>query len=395
MSVEAVNHNAAAATGETPPLGTVRCAWSAATKAGNPQNEDRYVAAAVDLPGLDGMQAYLFAIADGHGGAACSEFVRENLVPEFAAAFAQAFGESAGRRTRDSLLCGTLRACFAALDAKYVARSGSVRTAGACVLCCAIYDGTLYLANCGDCRALLGYREPAGTDRLQPQSLTEDQNCFNDTEVARVKRRCTDPNPIRAHPRDAANFPRVAGVLAVTRALGDEFLKTPVPRLRTAYGLFAPYITARPVCTVHRLRPARDVFAVLASDGLTSLKSNAEIVEDVRDILDACVAVPGTAGMVAETLVRLTIEDKVPPLPPTTPLNTTEGVVGDDAPVSSPPLRAKRHDDITVVILTFEFVAGDDTVTDVEPTPATVIDVDAIDDTDGEEEVVDPFGIRR
>lgn len=60
--------------------------------------------------------------------------------------------------------------------------------------------------------------------QLETQRLTTDHNCGNADEVAQVAGRSSDPNPVRVNPR-GGNVVRVAGSLAVTRALGDGYLK--------------------------------------------------------------------------------------------------------------------------------------------------------------------------
>lgn len=61
---------------------------------------------------------------------------------------------------------------------------------------------------------------------VQVHVLTADHDCNNLAEVNMVKKRSSDPNAIRpSHP--SSNVMRVAGSLAVTRALGDGFLKIP------------------------------------------------------------------------------------------------------------------------------------------------------------------------
>jgi len=79
---------------------------------------------------------------------------------------------------------------------------------------------------------------------VRPIDLTTDHSAYNPAEVTAVLRRCNNaPRAISAGV--GGGIKRVAGSLAVTRALGDAYLKTPALSF-LPYKQFAPYITARP-----------------------------------------------------------------------------------------------------------------------------------------------------
>jgi protein phosphatase 2C len=109
-------------------------------------------------------------------------------------------------------------------------------------------DRQLYIGNCGDSRAVLcrsGMAIP----------LTEDHKAARDDETARV---------------EAAggevmwwNGERVMGVLAVSRSIGDHYLR--------------PFVIAQPEVTILS-RSAEDELLLLASDGLWDVLSNQEAV---------------------------------------------------------------------------------------------------------------------
>ena len=78
----------------------------------------------------------------------------------------------------------------------------------------------------------------------RPIDLTTDHSAYNPAEVTAVLRRCNNaPRAISAGV--GGGIKRVAGSLAVTRALGDAYLKTPLLSF-LPYKSHAPYITARP-----------------------------------------------------------------------------------------------------------------------------------------------------
>lgn len=102
------------------------------------------------------------------------------------------------------------------------------------------------------------------------QELTQDHCCGSPADVQCLLRLSSDPSPCRPSQTDIARFgdkamPRVAGSLAVTRALGDGYLKTALLSF-PPYSQHLPYISCRPTVSYRRLRPG-DSF-VLASDGL-------------------------------------------------------------------------------------------------------------------------------
>ena len=94
------------------------------------------------------------------------------------------------------------------------------------------------------------------------------------------------PSPFFLQPRK--NKP-VAGSLAVTRALGDAYLKT--PRLSFfPYKRHAPYITARPEVNCRVLTKGADRILTLASDGVWERASGDDVLRWVRNYYNARIA---------------------------------------------------------------------------------------------------------
>lgn len=111
----------------------------------------------------------------------------------------------------------------------------------------------LYTANVGDLRIVI-YR--GGT----PYRLTYDHKASDASEIARV--------------RDLGGLVlknRVNGVLAVTRSLGDSYLK--------------PLVTGRPFTTSTEITPD-DEFLILACDGLWDVVSDSAACKVVSDVFD-------------------------------------------------------------------------------------------------------------
>ncbi|CAM9229315.1 unnamed protein product [Ectocarpus fasciculatus] len=127
----------------------------------------------------------------------------------------------------------------------------------------------------------------AADSELKAIALSRDHNCDDADEVALVRARSGDDNAIRASRNDewkgARAIKRVAGSLAVTRAIGDAYLKRAVFSF-SPYKEGVPYITAEPEVTVVELT-SKDRFLVLASDGVWEQVSNEEAVQCVSGAL--------------------------------------------------------------------------------------------------------------
>jgi len=110
---------------------------------------------------------------------------------------------------------------------------------------------TLYAANAGDARIVLGHQGKA-------TRLTQDHRPDDPDEVARIEK--------------AGGFMfkgRVVGVLAITRSLGDHCMKS--------------YVVGEPYCseTTIELQPKNPSFAICACDGLWDVFEDQEAVDFV------------------------------------------------------------------------------------------------------------------
>lgn len=115
----------------------------------------------------------------------------------------------------------------------------------------------------------------------RPIDLTTDHSAYNPAEVTAVLRRCSNaPRAISAGV--GGGIKRVAGSLAVTRALGDAYLKT--PRLSfLPYKVHAPYITARPEVNCRPVTSTSDKVLILATDGVWERASGEDALRWVRN----------------------------------------------------------------------------------------------------------------
>lgn len=114
----------------------------------------------------------------------------------------------------------------------------------------------------------------------RPIDLTTDHSAYNPAEVTAVLRRCNNaPRAISAGV--GGGIKRVAGSLAVTRALGDAYLKTPLLSF-FPYKRHAPYITARPEVNCRPIVKGGDKVLILATDGVWERANGEDVLRWVR-----------------------------------------------------------------------------------------------------------------
>ena len=210
-------------------------------------------AAAANAPAAKGGE-------QGEGGGAEEEEEAEETAPQRGAAGCSAESiESA------------LTNAFTRTDAEFAAADGDASLVGTTAVVALVGSRRLYVANCGDSRAVLCRGGAA-------LPLTDDHKAAREDETARV---------------EAAggqilfwNGVRVMGVLAVSRAIGDHCLR--------------PFVIARPEVTILQRRPD-DELLLLASDGLWDVLSNAEAVTLAR----RCVARARERGATRAAAARI------------------------------------------------------------------------------------------
>jgi hypothetical protein len=123
---------------------------------------------------------------------------------------------------------------------------------------------------------------------MRPIDLTTDHSAYNPAEVTAVLKRCNNA-PKAISSASSGGIKRVAGSLAVTRALGDAYLKT--PRLSFfPYKRHAPYITARPEVNCRVLTKGADRILILASDGVWERAAGDDVLRWVRNYYNARIA---------------------------------------------------------------------------------------------------------
>jgi protein phosphatase 1L len=162
-----------------------------------------------------------YAVFDGHGGNACADWLSNNFVKYLAkqwqggappeAAVTQAF------LAADKKILAPKSGFFGAMGERGIGGSKCGATAAVALLYQnAAGKDTLLAANAGDARIVLA----RGKKAVQ---LTEDH--VPDSEEERIRIEAQNPNPNMPLVRYVGGTWRVGGLLALSRAFGDAYLK--------------------------------------------------------------------------------------------------------------------------------------------------------------------------
>jgi pyruvate dehydrogenase phosphatase len=231
---------------------------------------------------------FFCACYDGHGGEQAVEFVQRKLFPNIKARL-----EAGGESTKLSIINGfrdTDEEFHRQSRRKFQKGEWSACSVGACAVIALLVGKKLFVASCGDCRAIMAFRDASG--ELSVEQITADHSANEVGEQRRLRVLHPDDYDI-VREIGARNF-YVKGRLQPTRSLGDTYMKVkdvnkaPMPRGLRIHGSFKrPYITAVPdvfeVDVAHR----HPEFLVLGSDGLYGEMSNVDIAQHVAKFRDA------------------------------------------------------------------------------------------------------------
>ncbi len=322
-------------------------ALGSGTYPANDPVEDRHVF--TDLSGVGGCEGLVAAVFDGHGGWQASEFAKARIAGSLGNALLDlgSLPETEGYDPKVSALVNT----FQCLDREFLYHIrdsfslgfGSVATTGTCALVALIEKERLYVANAGDCRAVLARTSNDESGTLESVALSRDHNAREELEKKMLSTLHPFEGDVVKCKRPNACY--VKGKLQPTRTLGDAYLKynefNGHPDRRSGRYIpppyTPPYITCEPEVTRHDFDP-RDQFLLMASDGLWDYLSNDEAVEVASGVLQRGLG----AGAACEALV-----DRV----------LTKAAIQHKLSLSALQLltpgsqRRKKHDDITVLCI--------------------------------------------
>ena len=210
-----------------------------------PSMEDAHAIWDIQEDGLFSAEVY-----DGHGGREAAYAASEMLTPHFLSSLRSERAKPASDKRPDREL---LREAYLAADRYMSDRSIASGTAAATFH---IIGDRFLAANVGDSRVVLGTRR----DAVQ---LTLDHKPDVPAERSRIESLGGVVVTLAV--------PRVQGILAMSRALGDPSLK--------------PYVSAEPRIAEGLLGSEND-FAVVACDGVWDVLTPQDVIEVARDVGD-------------------------------------------------------------------------------------------------------------
>lgn len=224
-------------------------------------------------PSLSDLTGHFFGVYDGHGGSQVANYCRDRLHLALEEEIKITKQELIKGTINDSVQIGWEKAftkCFQKVDDE-VGGSASINvleasgdpsditsepvapeTVGSTAVVALICSSHIIIANCGDSRAVL-YR---GKEAI---ALSNDHKPNREDEYARIEAAGGKVIQWQGH--------RVFGVLAMSRSIGDRYLK--------------PWIIPEPEVTFTP-RVREDECLILASDGLWDVMSNEEACEVAR-----------------------------------------------------------------------------------------------------------------
>lgn len=221
-------------------------------------------------------------VYDGHGGPETSRYINSHLfqhLKRFTSEH-QCMSPDVIRKAVQATEEG-----FLSVVSKQWPMKPQIAAVGSCCLFGIICNGTLYIANLGDSRAVLGRLINATGEVLADQLSSEHNACH---ESVRQELQAVHPDDpyivVLKH-----NVWRVKGLIQVSRSIGDVYLKKTEYNREPLYAKFRlrepfrrPILSAEPEILVQELQPC-DRFIIFASDGLWEHLSNQEAVDIVQN----------------------------------------------------------------------------------------------------------------
>nr|XP_023916557.1 probable protein phosphatase 2C 60 [Quercus suber]POF05405.1 putative protein phosphatase 2c 60 [Quercus suber] len=221
-------------------------------------------------------------VYDGHGGPETSRYVNNNLFQHLKrfTAEQQSMSVDVIRKAYQATEDG-----FMSLVTKQWPLKPQIAAVGSCCLVGVICNGTLYIANLGDSRAVLGRVMKATGEVLAIQLSAEHNVCIESVRQELHSLHPEDPQiVVLKH-----NVWRVKGLIQISRSIGDVYLKKAEFNREPLYAKFRlrepfkkPILSAEPTISMHQLQP-HDQFIIFASDGLWEHLTNQEAVDMVQN----------------------------------------------------------------------------------------------------------------
>ncbi|XP_020676050.1 probable protein phosphatase 2C 60 isoform X1 [Dendrobium catenatum] len=285
------------------------------------------------LSSLDsGPYGTFVGVYDGHGGPETSRYITDHLFQHLKrfASEQHSVSPEVIRKAYQATEEG-----FLSLVAKQWPVKPQIAAVGSCCLVGIICSGTLYVANVGDSRVVMG-RLVKATGEVLAVQLSAEHNAS--IESVRQELRAL-------HPEDSQivvlkhNVWRVKGLIQVSRSIGDTYLKKAEYNREPLYAKFRlrepfkkPILSSEPSISVHPLQPL-DQFLIFASDGLWEHLSNQQAV----DIVNSSPRSQGSAKRLIKTALQAAAKKRE--------------MRYSDLKKIDRGVRRHFHDDITVVVV--------------------------------------------
>ncbi|XP_071735313.1 probable protein phosphatase 2C 46 [Rutidosis leptorrhynchoides] len=257
--------------------------YSMAVVQANMLLEDQSQIESGSLSFLDsGPYGTFIGVYDGHGGPETSRYVNDHLFQNLKRFTTE----------QNSISTDVIRKAYHATEEGFssvVARQWTVKpqlaSVGTCCLVGVICSGTLYIANAGDSRAVLGKTVKATGEVIGIQLSTEHNASIESVRQELHSLHPDDPQiVVLKH-----NVWRVKGLIQISRSIGDVYLKKAEFNREPLYTKFRlrdpikrPILSADPAISVHEIEPS-DQFVIFASDGLWEHLSNQDAVNIVQN----------------------------------------------------------------------------------------------------------------
>ncbi|TXG57964.1 hypothetical protein EZV62_015793 [Acer yangbiense] len=277
-----------------------------------------------------GRDATFVGVYDGHGGPEASRYISDHLFLHLMRLV----------RENGSISEDILRSAFCATEDGFltlVRRTCGIKpliaAIGSCCIVGVIWKGTLYVANLGDSRAVIG--SLSRSNKIVAEQLTKDHNAS--MEEVRQELRSSHPDDSHIVVMKHGVW-RIKGIIQVSRSIGDAYLKQPefsldpsFPRFHLSEPIRRPVLTAVPSIYTRILQP-NDKFLIFASDGLWEHLTNQEAADIVYNNPRA-----GVAKKVLTTALSVAARKRE--------------MRYDDLKKVEKGVRRYFHDDITVVVI--------------------------------------------
>ncbi|KAG5555311.1 hypothetical protein RHGRI_012747 [Rhododendron griersonianum] len=221
-------------------------------------------------------------VYDGHGGPEAARYVCDHLFRHFR----DVSSEGRGVVTAESIERAFLETerGFTALVSDMWNTRPNLATVGSCCLVGVISQQTLFVANLGDSRVVLG-KKVGNTGGIAAIQLSTEHNA--NLEEVRHELKELHPNDPQIVVQKHGVW-RVKGIIQVSRSIGDVYMKhaqynrEPIQaKFRLCEPMNMPILTATPSILCHPLQP-NDSFLIFASDGLWEHLSNENAVDIVQ-----------------------------------------------------------------------------------------------------------------